>query len=127
MPITYKVDASLAVVFARWTGVITAQDVTEYMRTLLNDKQAIACGRSIADARECEIRIAGATLSDLVRSAVQPTLTGWTAALLVSTPAQYGTARQVQVLTEKFMRTAVFTDEAAARAWITAARPSPTP
>jgi hypothetical protein len=114
-------------VLARWTGVITAEDVTAYLKALLKDKQAIACGRSLADARECEVRIAGATLSDLVRSAVQPALTGWAAALLVSQPAQYGIARQFQVLTETFMRTAIFTDEASARAWITAAPSSPTP
>ncbi|HTT68947.1 MAG TPA: hypothetical protein VMF70_13060 [Gemmatimonadales bacterium] len=122
MAITYEVDASLGVVFARWTGVITAQDVSTYMTVLMNDEKARACGRSLADIREAEFRTAGAALSDLVRTAVQPVLTGWTAAILTSSPAAYGLARQFQALTEGFMRTAVFTDEASAREWIIPAR-----
>jgi len=127
MAITYEVDASLGVVFARWTGVITAQDVASYLTALMSDEKARTCGRSLADVRECEIRIAGPVLAGLMRSAVRPILAGWTAAVLVSKPAQYGAARQFQVLTEKFMRTAVFTDEAAAREWITPAPQTPAP
>lgn len=127
MPIEYHVEATLGVVFERWTGVITARDVSEHLKALLSDKQALACRRSLADIRECEIQLSGTDVGAATKAIAEPALRGqaWTTAILVQRPVEYGLARQFQALTDTFITTAVFTDESAAREWITPGPTSP--
>ena len=120
MAITYDVDASKGVVFEYWSGEISARDIAEHLTRLLSDPQALACARSLVDVSEAEPRLTDVELRHLVDTIAIPRLKdkGWTSAILVQKPVQFGMARQFQIFAEVYSKDAIFTDEKAARAWL---------
>jgi hypothetical protein len=120
MGITYEVDASKGVVFERWLGAIAGPDIVDHWMLLATDKEAMACGRSVADIRECALQVSGEELRYLVTFVLGPVLEGrhWKTAVLVREPVQFGMAREYQTLAGVFKEDAVFTDLPAACQWV---------
>lgn len=121
MPITYTIDEATHIVLEVWNGPISARDLGEHWRSCLADPVFVACGKSLVDVRESQIRFSGPELSRLVSSIVVPMLGSrkWVTALVVGSAAQFGTARQYGVFSESFGTDSVFSDYEAAWAWVT--------
>jgi len=125
MPITYQVDATLGIVVARWCGPIPINEVVDYWTALAADKEALACGRAIADLRECELRFTGEELRLMAKQILEPALRGrnWKGAIVVKEPLQYGVSRQYGVYSEAFSNVNVFYSDVLARKWVLEAEP----
>jgi hypothetical protein len=120
MGLTYEVDTSAGIVFVYWSGPVTIRDISDHWALMLNDNDALLCGKCFVDVRKSDPRFTGEELRQLVKTVLEPALQGggWKSAILVEKPVQYGVARQYQVFTETFSEDAIFTDEVAAHEWI---------
>ena len=120
MGITYRVDAAQKIVFAEWTGIILAKDIAEYWARLVADEEAMACGRSITDVRNCEMKFKGEEMRVLANRILEPAFRGknWRTAVIVEKNFQYGVARQQEMFSDTFMETRAFPTEAAANQWV---------
>lgn len=126
MPITYTIDTSRDIIFETWTGTISASDLAAYWREYLVDPEVMKRRRTLVDLRAATIVFTGQQLADLIQAIVLPMLGDlkWTTAVLVATPAQYGTARQYQVFAESYSGDAIFADENPALEWLECQHPN---
>jgi hypothetical protein len=120
MPIAYKIDSKLGIVFADWRGAVTANEIAEYWTELVADKEALACGRTIADISCCEMRFTGEELRSLAERILEPAIRGknWKTAVIIKDPVHYGVTRQYEMYSEGFMNTNVFYSAVLAHKWV---------
>jgi hypothetical protein len=120
MPITYTVDKERNVVMVTWQGDVTAEDYRAHLRTMLQDPDALSAGRSLIDLREANLVLHGAELNAVREVEAGPRLAGrqWRSAVLVGSTANYGLARQYQILSQSEDTDGLFRDYAAALAWL---------
>lgn len=120
MPIAYAIDQENQVVRTTWTGEVTADDLVSHWEELFADPQALALGRSVVDLRDAELKITGAELDQLLSTVAPRLLQGrrWKTAVLANKPAQYGSGRQFEVLSEAVSRSATFHDYDEAVRWL---------
>jgi hypothetical protein len=120
MPIAYKVNAALGIVFADWRGTVTAKDIAGYWTELASDQAALACGRSITDISSCDMQFTGEELRLLAKEILEPAIRGrnWKTAVIIKNPVHYGVTRQHEMLSEGFMNTNVFYSDVLARKWV---------
>ena len=120
MPISYTVDAERRVVFERWSGSVTAKDISDYWHTLTHDRHALSIRRSLADLRGMEIRFSEVDFFFLIRTVALPGLGNfkWTAAIVADRNAVRALRRQVQIYMQTFSRSMKFSDRDAALEWV---------
>ncbi len=99
MPISYRFDGSLNVLFAEMRGVITDEDVLQYAKAATTDAEIPRIHHELIDLREVEVpkastdslRRVAATFRDAERAPE-----GVKIAFVASTDATYGLARMYQ-------------------------------
>lgn len=122
MSIQHYVDIERSVLFEKWSGQITAEDVAAQWIWYANSEDAQACRRCFADIRAAELLFSGPEL----RAMVQQHLAGVEAeketknAILIaeSEPIQMGVSRQFMAFAGSVDKDAIFTDEVEALAWL---------
>jgi hypothetical protein len=122
MPIAYFVDTERGVVFSKWDGAVTADDLAQHCKKLFSDERAIAIGRSVADMRGAVIEFSGDDMRQVTGEMVVPAFQKrrWMTAVVVDGPTHYGVTRQFQAHADAFGRSAIFDNEAEALAWLLA-------
>jgi hypothetical protein len=103
MPIEYRINKEVGLIEAKWTGIVTIEEVREYWRSLASEPGLLEdANRALTDLREATLAFKGQELNALIQSLVIPTLQGRKrkTAIIVGRPAQYGTVRQYQVFAE---------------------------
>jgi hypothetical protein len=120
VPITYRLLADENMILEDWSGVISAAELGDYWRRLVADPAAMGCRRSLADLRRATIAVDGNQLREHVESILVPALGSltWKSAILVAEPAQFGKARQYGAFANLYSDDQIFTDRAAATAWL---------
>ena len=120
MPISYHFDEAHRVVRAYWQESVSAEEVLRYWTQRTTEWGNPDYRRTLADIRSCKARFNGPELERLVGSTLGSALPtpGCRTAVLVETPAEYGTARQFQVFFHGIGESRIFTDEADALAWL---------
>lgn len=120
MSIVFRIDEQADLIRSHWSGTISAQDLEDYLRAIIQDEKAMSIRRTLSDVREAEFQFTGAELGGLVKTILVPALKGkdWKVALLVRELVQYGVARQYQAYAFEILTGAIFTDEAAALAYL---------
>lgn len=120
MPIHYAIDRERDIVRVVWTDRVDDAAFAAHLQKMLSDPEALRCRRSLSDLRGAELTMLGAQLKTRLRGSAAPMLgdSPWTVAILVKSPAQYGTARQFEAFAEGIARNAIFHDEAEALAWL---------
>ena len=120
MPITYTVDQQQNVVLVTWQGNVTGDEYRAHLRTMLQDPDALRAGKSLTDLTQANVLLSGAELNAIGNAEAAPRLAGrqWKTAVLVSSPLNFGLARQYEMLSESESTDCVFLDYAAALAWL---------
>jgi len=120
MAISYILDRDLGVIFETWEGAITAADLSAYWKSLLEDPEALACRRTLADVRRAEIQFRGTEMMDLIRAVVIPKLGGrkWKTAIVADKPVQFGLSRQYGVFAADYSEDRIFNDCDSALKWL---------
>jgi hypothetical protein len=120
MPITYAVDKERNFVLVTWQGDVTAQDYRRHLRTMLEDPDALRAGRSLTDLRQANILLSGAELQAVGAAEADPRLVGrrWKTAVVVSSPLNFGVARQYEAHSRSEESDSVFRDYDAALVWL---------
>jgi len=120
VPISYRVDSERSVLFAEWTGDVDRDECEAYLRQVVGDPVALACGRSLSDLRRARLSIKGEEVRQLVETILLPARPpgGWKTAFLVSSAVQFGIARQFDALAEAFGTSQPFHDYDAALRWL---------
>lgn len=120
MPITYRVDKEQNVAIVTWQGDVTAEDYRAHLKAMLQDPAALRAGRSLIDLRQANVVLRGAELNAIGEAEAGPRLAGrqWNSAVLVGSTANFGLARQYQILSQSEDSDGVFRDYAAALAWL---------
>ncbi len=103
-------DLELQVIFERWSGPITAEDLGRHWRSCLADPAAMALRRTVADLRGATPGFTSAERARLINETVLPTLQGrdWVTAIIVDQPVPFGISRQHQVFAESCSADAIF-------------------
>jgi hypothetical protein len=120
MPIEYQIDPELGLVFSQFEGYISAQDLEGHWRRLLADPAAPDPLALAADVGDSQLLVDGEDLQRLVRTVIEPLLGDrrWRFAIIASSPAQYGIAKQFMHYTGQCGQTETFRDMDAAIAWL---------
>lgn len=120
MGITYTIDTSLGIMFAKWSGTITANDLREHWKMLIADSDAMSCNGSISNIGDCCIKFNGTDLNTLTRNILKPAFNGktWKVAVVVQESYQHGTSRQFASYVTEFANVEIFQDTASALIWI---------
>jgi hypothetical protein len=120
MPITYAVDKTRNFVLVTWQGDVTAQDYRVHLQTMLEDSDALRAGRSLTDLRQANVLLSGAELKAVGAAEANPRLVGrqWKTAVVVSSPLNFGLARQYGALSQSEESDSVFRDYDDALAWL---------
>ncbi|MGE0040411.1 MAG: hypothetical protein AB7H88_06420 [Vicinamibacterales bacterium] len=118
MPIRYTFDLAKRLVISTWTGPVTATDLDTLWSAYMAAPEFARCDGSLADVRLAQIQFTGRELSDRMKSLAIPAVgpRPFAAAVLVASPAQYGSARQHGVFAS--YTTMIFHEEEAALAWL---------
>ena len=119
MPITYRIEKELGVVFRMFTGEITLDLLAEHYAALLADPEAEGVMTWVTDMRGCSLTVRGDEIRELVRKHIQSLMKGrkWECAAIVETPVQYGATNQFAVYSAECGHTQVFYDQHEAFAW----------
>ena len=119
MPITYRIEDDLGVVFRMFTGEITLDVLARHYEELLSDPKAQDLMTWVTDMRACSLMVRGEEIRELVRQYIQPLMEGrrWQCAAIVDTPVQYGATNQFAVYSAECGDTQVFYDQHEAFAW----------
>ncbi len=129
MGIVYRVDEEAGIVFATWTGEITADVLGDYHRLVLNDKAALRIRRDVTNVQEANLLFTGEEFESLIRTFVMPILKdlGWTTAIVVKEKdlVQWGVSRQYQAFAHRYSKDSIFTDEASAIAYLKGTEKAP--
>jgi hypothetical protein len=122
MPIAYFVDTERGVIFSKWDGVVTADELAEHSKKLLSDELALASGRTLVDMRGAVIEFSGDDIGRVNSDVVVPALQkrGWMTAVVVDGPTLYGINRQFQGHVGALGRSAIFKNESEALSWLLA-------
>lgn len=120
MPISYSVDRERGTVISLWTGEVTAAELRAHWAEVLDDPEARAVARTVADLREGTIGFSGAELRLAVEQVAAPRLMTlrWHNAIVVARPEQYGVSRQFDVFSDVLSENAIFHSVDEAVAWI---------
>lgn len=120
MPISYVVDHARGTVISRWVGEVTAAELREHWAQVLDDPQARALARTVADLREAIPRFSGAELQRAVEEVAAPRLDGlhWINAIVVTRPEQFGVSRQFGVFAEFHSANSIFHTVEDAVVWV---------
>ena len=120
MGITYRFDPSLGVVIALGDGLVTPKDLAAYWESRIADRKYFDCRRILVDGRSSTIQFTGNDLHDLLNAILKPVTEthSYRIAILVSSPVQFGTARQFQVFFNELGVSEIFEDETTALAWL---------
>lgn len=120
MPITYRLDRELQVIFETWTGDISAQELESYWKAYTADPEVMDVRRTIVDMRNGRPTFNGDDLARLIRSVVTPVLNGrdWKTAIVVKQPLQFGVSRQYGALAAHYSTDAIFEDTDSALRWL---------
>jgi hypothetical protein len=104
MAISYHIDTTNAIVREDWAGVITIGDIEEYWIKLGTDRTAMACGKSIVDARHGIVGFTKEELTGLTNALLEPVMRdlNWRVAIIVSKAHQYQFAHFHTVLSASF-------------------------
>ncbi len=129
MGIVYRVDEEAGIVFATWTGEITADVLGDFYRLVLSDKAALSIRRSVTNIQEAKLLFTGEEFGSLIRTIVVPILKdlGWTTAIVVKERdmLQWGVSRQYQAFAHRYSKDSIFTDEASAIAYLKGTEKAP--
>ena len=119
VPISYRFDRNSEIATVTCTGVLAYEDITAHWAEIYSDAQVLDGGRVLIDMREARVEI---TKSEFVKLAGEEWPSKTTAklaiAVVVSTPEQFDTARQFQLLAREGSPHQVFFDESDARDWL---------
>jgi hypothetical protein len=121
MSITYKIELSKDIVYVRWVGRITANDMIEFFTTFYADPDTAKCSLNLVDVREADVAFSTEEFEEIINEIVIPQTDRYPnlkVAILVSTPLQYGVSRQYQFFSDTFGKDAIFTDEQSALQWL---------
>jgi hypothetical protein len=120
MPIDYTIDREKQLIFETWTGEICANDLAAYWKRLLADAEVLEIRRTVVDLRPSVINFTGKDFSSLIETIVLPVLNGrgWTTAIVVGGPTQFGVSRQYQVFAERYSKDSIFASVEEAEKWI---------
>jgi hypothetical protein len=122
MPITYRFDASLNVLFVEMHGIITDEDLLQYAKTATTDTEIPRPYHELIDLREVQVpeastdslRRVAATFRDAERAPE-----GVKIAFVASSDAAYGIARMYQAFrTDSPAAFHVFREMGEARNWL---------
>ena len=122
MPIDYRIDTKLGVIFTSANGVLTDQDLLQHKRRLLEDPQFRAGLAELSDVRNVD-RL-DVTPEGIRRFAQQDaadatTLGDYKLAIVASEPVVFGMARMYQARTsEALSNVMVFRTVSEARVWL---------
>jgi hypothetical protein len=121
MPVLRVIDRERRFVHVTWTGQMTPEALRDSAAELITNPEFAAYGRSLSDLRLAQIDLLGADISSIFAGTIRPNLPAhrWRIALLVEGKFQYGMCRQFLTYTESKIDGEIFTDEAAAIAWLT--------
>ena len=125
MAITYRISSQDGLIHARFEGEITLDQLRDYNRTLRSDPQFHPELRELVELIDIRTQLEFrqlaiyqdwyAKLPPIARTAI-----------VAAAPAAYGIARQFQALAaDRPERMEVFSDRAAALAWLQGARATP--
>lgn len=119
MPISYRVDHDLGVVFRMFTGEITLGVLAQHYEKLLSDPEAEEVLTWVTDMRGCTLNVRGDDIKELVRQHIEPLMQGrkWHCAAIVGTAVQYGATNQFAVYSAECGHTRVFYDQKEAMEW----------
>ena len=119
MPISYRIDSDLGVVFEEWVGTIAPDEVRAHWTRMLSDPQALRCRRSLADLRRLNVTLPWSQLSSISRIIFPMVGPGrWRIAEVVANEAQYGRVMQFKATTESIATHAIFYGVDEALAWL---------
>ena len=122
MPITYRIDPDSGTVFRRFAGETTAEDFERHWKEMMSDPELPAEGPLllVADMCECEMRLYGEDVYQLVNCVIEPLLGGrhWISAVVVRTTTQCGVTNQFMVYSERCGITQMFRDMEEAMRWL---------
>ena len=120
MPIKYRIDEALGIIRHEFTGEISRSEFESYWERVLSDQSVPEPLVMMADMREWTLMINGDDVFHIVRESIAPRIgeRRWIAAAVVSTPAQYGVARQFMAYSDGFGTTEIFDDPDSAIAWL---------
>ena len=119
MPITYRIEENLGVVFRMFTGEITLDVLADHYGELLADPEAEEMMTWVTDMRACSLTVRGEEIRELVRQHIQPLMHGrrWHCAAIVDTPVQCGATNQFAVYSAECGDTRIFYDQHEAFTW----------
>jgi hypothetical protein len=120
MPMRHEIDESRSIVLEYWDGAITAEDLAQYWRVLTADDEAMLIRRSVADVKEIEIRFSGEEMRNCILTILEPALKDrkWKVAIVISSPLQYGVARQFVALAQQVTEASIFDEPSPALDWL---------
>jgi len=126
MPIAYSINREKKLIVEVWTDEIQSHDVAAYWKRYLSDPEVLAIRRTVVDLRAADICFSGLDFCQLIHTLVTPVLQGrgWTTAIVVSEPSQFGVSRQYQAFAELYSKDSIFSSMEEAERWISAIQPT---
>lgn len=118
MPVTHRIDKSLRVVFSTLDGVVTADEIRDANRGLLEDPGFESSFEQLADHRGItELRLTSNDVQQL--AATSPFGEGSRRAFVVGdSPDHFGMARQFEMWQSRIAEVTVFRSMVKARRWL---------
>jgi hypothetical protein len=120
MPITYEIDQGSGILYERWSGEITRQEMEQHWVALVNDPKCHHGYLCFADMREASSAFTSSELwkavDDYFRSA--PKLNAITVALIVDNDQQEQAARKWIAIVPKTVIARIFYDGGRALMWL---------
>lgn len=120
MSIAYEISSVDSLVTETWTGEISIADLRQHWTLLMQDSNALALRRTLADLRGSTVLVSGEELSSAIRELVEPHLNGrdWITAIVVSTPAQFRLSSSYQGSAGAYSHDVIFSTVEEARRWL---------
>lgn len=116
MPVRYRIDHDLGVVFSRWEGVVTMEEARGHYLGLKDDPAFDPDMRHFSDARKTTQSVASDDVRRLAK--MNPFSAATRRAIIVADDALYGVYRMYEAQVEEPGTVGVFRDAAEALAWL---------
>ncbi len=116
MPVAYRIDTSLRVVYSTWEGVVTLKDALAHSEALRADPDFEPDMRQLSDARFATSALSAEGVRRLAKNS--PFGRGSRRAILVAADMIYGVSRMYEAQTDDAGTVGVFRDADAALTWL---------
>jgi hypothetical protein len=119
MPIHYRIDPALGVVFQEWSGVVGPTELLAHWQQVLDDPEATRCRRVLSDLGHVQLALDREDVTEAFRQALAPRMgSDWLLAIVVTEVKQLRLAHHFQGLASWLSRDAVFSNREQALAWL---------